>query len=326
MQPATTRESTCCGQGHAGQAVPGGSGPSAGTLERPRYFPRQLITPDDLTLEADYFRDRMRRHNVHLHGWGVVCGALVCVVPVAEQPQAGGAVGNGAQTVTEPWLVRVQPGYVLGPYGDEIVIDAVCEVSLRNGSAGEPADPRCGEVYVNEPEGPLYIAVRYRQGQVRPVPAQPAGCGCSDVSCEYSRFRDGFEFGVLDHCPGSHRPDGEARQGEEGNPFCPPCPDSAWVVLAEVTVDADGTVTRIDNCSCRRIVSSTRDDWRRCGSSDADRPPQGGAETAKATEGSAHQAAKGTRPAGDGGGRAATTAKRRASGRTRVRGASEEST
>jgi len=46
--------------------------------ELPRYYPRQLITPDDLTLEQNYFRDRMRRHNRLLHGWGVACGAIVC--------------------------------------------------------------------------------------------------------------------------------------------------------------------------------------------------------------------------------------------------------
>ncbi|PYV22134.1 MAG: hypothetical protein DMG27_18945 [Acidobacteria bacterium] len=39
--------------------------------ERPRYFPRQLITPDDVTLEQDYFRNKLRRHNRLLHGWGV---------------------------------------------------------------------------------------------------------------------------------------------------------------------------------------------------------------------------------------------------------------
>ena len=49
-----------------------------GLLERPRYFPRQLISDVELTLEQQYFRDRLRRHNRLLHGWGVVCGALVC--------------------------------------------------------------------------------------------------------------------------------------------------------------------------------------------------------------------------------------------------------
>ncbi len=30
-------------------------------MERPRYFPRQLITPVEMTLEQTYFRDKLRR-------------------------------------------------------------------------------------------------------------------------------------------------------------------------------------------------------------------------------------------------------------------------
>src|SRR4051794_29921151 len=131
-------------------------------LERPRYFPRQLMTPDELTLEAEYFRARLRRHNVYLHGWGVVCGALVCVVPAGEG-------------TTKPWTVRVQPGYVLGPFGDEIHIGSGCEVSVRGtGTAGvhdDLDDPWCTEVYVEQPAGPRYVAVRYREFPTRPVRA-----------------------------------------------------------------------------------------------------------------------------------------------------------
>jgi hypothetical protein len=76
--------------------------------ELPRYYPRQLITPDDLTLEQNYFRDRMRRHNRLLHGWGVVCGALVCPVP---NPKV-----TGPSDQFLPWQVKVQQGYILGPY------------------------------------------------------------------------------------------------------------------------------------------------------------------------------------------------------------------
>ena len=47
------------------------------TTERVRYFARQLLTADDLTQEQEYLRGRMRRHNLFLHGWGVVCGAEV---------------------------------------------------------------------------------------------------------------------------------------------------------------------------------------------------------------------------------------------------------
>src|SRR5580658_9102554 len=90
--------------------------------ELPRYYPRQLITPDDLTLEQNYFRDRMRRHNRLLHGWGVVCGALVCPATTTNP--------DGTVSLV-PWKVVVQTGYILGPYGDEIILDCVRTVDVR---------------------------------------------------------------------------------------------------------------------------------------------------------------------------------------------------
>ena len=43
-------------------------------LEWPRYFARQMITPEDLGSGVHYLRERMRRHNRALHGWGMVPG------------------------------------------------------------------------------------------------------------------------------------------------------------------------------------------------------------------------------------------------------------
>lgn len=256
------------------RATTDSSGLPAVVLERPRYFPRQLITPDELTLEADYFRDRLRRHNRYLHGWGVVCGALVCVVPARSsthtpdprRPDSGDGADGRA---TEPWVVCVEPGFVLGPFGDEIVIDRAHEVSIRGSAvagcghdhADLTGDPWCREVFVDRRVNPVYVAVRYHECQVRPVRAQPGGCGCDETNCEYSRFRDGYVIGILDHCPDSHRraaakePFGFVHR----NPECSDGVDDPWTVLAEVTFDEDGTITRIDNCACRRIVPTTRD-------------------------------------------------------------------
>src|SRR5512146_3421928 len=153
--------------------------------ELPRYYPRQLITPDDLTLEQDYFRDRLRRHNRLLHGWGVVCGALVCPVTTKD--------ANGVVSVAL-WQVQVQPGYILGPYGDEVGLDCPRTVDLRtrgiSGVSGDPCvdvpDPWCSQVTVAREPGTLYIAVKYKQSMTRPVRVQPIGCGCDDSSCECS--------------------------------------------------------------------------------------------------------------------------------------------
>lgn len=232
--------------------------------ERPRYFPRQLITPADMTLEQEYFRNKLRRHNRLLHGWGVVCGALVCPMPKAK--------GDGL----EPWKVIVRPGYILGPYGDEIMIDCDRTLDLRTmcltGVTGdpcvEPADPWCSEVFVKRERGPLYVAVKYKEIMARPVRVQPIGCGCDETQCEYSRVCDGYEVCVLTECPESHKNPPKLDLEELANkgsiPQCPPCPSEPWVVLAKVEVDENGMIKKIDNCECRRMVISFGHFWWKC--------------------------------------------------------------
>jgi hypothetical protein len=234
-------------------------------VERPRYFARQLITPDVMTMEQDYFRNRMRLHNRMLHGWGVVCGALVTPVLVQD--------GNGG---VEPWKVRVCPGYVLGPEGDEIIIACEHEVDLRQGSVtGTAADPCssshdqwCSDYWIaREPGQSYYIAVRYKEMPVRPQRVQPAGCGCDESRCEFSRLCDGYEIGVLsetDYQQTKLAQDtppawGELFQGPSynSNPTCLwPCSSQRWVVLARVDLDDDGRPESIDNCGPRRLVAA----------------------------------------------------------------------
>lgn len=237
--------------------------------ELPRYYPRQLITPDDLTLEQNYFRDRMRRHNRLLHGWGVVCGALVCPATTKD--------ANGVVSVA-PWQVQVQPGYILGPYGDEIILSCTRTVDLRtNGVSGvttdEPCvdvpDPWCSQVTVPRGTGPLYVAIKYKQSMTRPVRVQPIGCGCDDNTCECSRWHDGYEIGILPCCPdeGQSPPNvGDLFKGDVLS--CPACPPQPWVVLATVQVGADGTISSIDNCDCRRLVASWAGFWWKCSQGD----------------------------------------------------------
>ena len=95
-----------------------------GGLERVRYFSRKMIGAEDMTAEQRYFRERLRRHNRFAHGWGVVCG---CDVKPAAQPE-------------HPWRVRVCPGFVLGPHGDEIAIGDGVYFDLTDGRS-EGTDP-----------------------------------------------------------------------------------------------------------------------------------------------------------------------------------------
>ena len=233
--------------------------------ERPRYFPRQLITADDMTLEQEYFRNKLRLHNRLLHGWGVVCGAQVCPVPKVN--------GNGG---IEPWKVMIKEGYILGPYGDEIVIQTNRIVDLRTqgvtSKAGDPSgelvDPWCSPVRTGQLRSQVYVAVKYKEIMTRPVRVQPVGCGCDETPCEYSRLCDGYEIGLLPRCPDAHlQPpplDNLADLVRGASHTCPPCPSDPWVVLAEVRLAENGTITAIDNCICRRMVVSLAQVWWRC--------------------------------------------------------------
>jgi hypothetical protein len=237
------------------------------TTERVRYFARQLLTADDLTQEQEYLRGRMRRHNLFLHGWGVVCGAAV-------------------RATTTDWTVTIDPGYVLGPQGDEILIDSSVTVDLsRQDLAGnaaapcaDPLDPWCSSVRVIPPlRQTLYLAVGYNESATRPVRVQSANCGC-DGGCEYSRTRDGYVVRLLTALPGAYSPmadplTGTACPGPGVRP-CPTPPPEPWVILATIT-PRDQTIadTDIDNFTLRRNAATFADWWYACGAGSTTPPP-----------------------------------------------------
>ena len=209
--------------------------------ERVRYFPRQLLSAEDMRAEQEYFREKARRHNRYLHGWGVVCGCTVEVVEPSRAP-----------------TVRVCPGYVLGPQGDEICIDRCIDVDLKTGPEEQPCSVRWPCPPLGDPprdrngRSTVYVAVRYAECFSRPVRVHPAGCGCDETGCEYSRVRDSYEIKILWKLPESHvkaRKDDDEWCNTVRNtaaatirrlhtlpvPPCPECESDPWVVLATVT-------------------------------------------------------------------------------------------
>jgi hypothetical protein len=208
-----------------------------------------------MTLEQNYFRDKLRRHNRYLHGWGVVCGARVV-------------------QANQPWMVIVKSGYILGPFGDEIYIETDQCVDVRIPCSAPPSDD-CG-CHEAQPAPPTnatqYVVVKYQESQTRLIRVPLGGCGCEDNACEYSRFSDSYQICILDHCP---NPD-SVRDISFGNgrpaPDCPPCPPEPWVGLASFTVDPKGTVN-IQECDCRRQVVGFGSAWWTCKGADP-APPQ----------------------------------------------------
>jgi hypothetical protein len=233
--------------------MPGTSTDTSAGFERVHYFPRQLLTADDMRIEQEYFRDKQRRHNRFLHGWGVVCG-----LEVTHDAAKG------------PLAVLICPGYALGPCGDEIYVPESIPLDLSD-CIRKPADPclKKGEVFAPQTGMPsaIVVSIRYAECPTRPLRTLPAGCGCDETSCEYSRIRDGFDL----RC----RPKGSVFPQKLPATICeiekdrsrtlPPWPDppsDPWVDLAMVTLTAEETdpytldATTIDN-GFRRILYSS---------------------------------------------------------------------
>ena len=73
------------------------------SLKRPRFITGKLVTVGDLQLEQQYFREKLKRHNRSLHGFGIVSGLRVSV--------------NSGRIV-------VEPGLALDCEGNELAIEA----------------------------------------------------------------------------------------------------------------------------------------------------------------------------------------------------------
>jgi len=78
------------------------------SLKRLRYFTGQVLTAESFELEQEYFREKLKRHNRALHGFGIV---------------------SGLKVIVEAGQIIVAPGLALDCQGNELVIGAAVIVS-----------------------------------------------------------------------------------------------------------------------------------------------------------------------------------------------------
>ena len=117
--------------------------------------------------------------------------------------------------------------------------------------------------------GRVWVAVKYHQ-----VPGPPGARAARRLRLRRRRLRvlaleDGYEVRPARPVPavasGPAAPRWTVLVGPGRAPRLPRRePDDPWVVLAAVDVDGDGTITAIDNCSCRRIMVMLAHLWWRC--------------------------------------------------------------
>jgi hypothetical protein len=194
---------------------------------------------------------------------------------------------EAAPTSQHPWRVCISPGYVLDPLGNEIYLAETFPFDIA-GNWPTPDDPcrparpstRAGPGSRTYVAGPAleartaFLAICYDECRSRPVRVHPAGCGCEESNCEYSRVRDSFCVAMLPDLPLYQQKGDEAdaqwiknfkqwaELGSKGpRPIapCPDAPDDPCVVLAKVTLPASQeplAATSIDN-NVRRVLYST---------------------------------------------------------------------
>jgi hypothetical protein len=197
--------------------APDASTDSSGLL-RPHFYPRQLLKSSDLNLDQSYFIERLRRHNRLFHA----------------------GFKRGAELVTTSTnSLALNPGYLIGPYGDEIFITEKINLDLeqRNseGTLYTTASGTGSDASQSQPltvGTPYYLCICYLECQVSPVMTLSGECGCPQEKCEYACLCDGFEIRLLADPP----------PVIDLDPLFPE-PGHAWIQLATVTVDAQGNIT-----------------------------------------------------------------------------------
>ncbi len=87
-------------------------------LDRAPFFHGKVLTPEDLELTQQYFRERFKRHNRSLHGFGIVSGLNVTV---------------------ESGQIVVAPGLALDCEGNELHIERAQSVIVPPDTAWRAA-------------------------------------------------------------------------------------------------------------------------------------------------------------------------------------------
>jgi hypothetical protein len=162
------------------------------TFVRPRFFAGQLLTDAELGALTAYVADKQRLHNLHLHGWGVVCGLQVDCDDCGPD-------------------VLVRPGYAIDPCGSDIVVPETASVDvMRLIMQCQAADraPNCDPPRIpdargcDEAEETWCLTVRYREQERRPV-VPLGGAGASSCGCGGAKASNGSSATAGCDCGGS---------------------------------------------------------------------------------------------------------------------------
>src|SRR6266540_267628 len=148
-----------------------------GPFLRNSYWTGKLLLAGDFIAEQRYFMEKLRHHNLHLHGSGVVCGLKVVEHEKEECQQR---------------FVCVEPGTAVDCCGHEIVLRFKECIDLSSIPAlQELKEKKDKDKHV------LAICIRYRECETEHVPVLYDECGCADDKCAPNRVLEAFALDVM---------------------------------------------------------------------------------------------------------------------------------
>ena len=141
---------------------------------RNHFFTGKMMGAGEFQTEQDYHAEKMRHHNLRLHGWGVVCGLKVHQHPSMECHNR---------------YVVIEPGSAIDCCGREIIVPhaEVLDVARHPAVERLREDPRAHT---------LQITLCYRECPTEEVPVLYDDCGCDEARCAPNRVLESYAFDI----------------------------------------------------------------------------------------------------------------------------------
>ncbi|MEO8550347.1 MAG: hypothetical protein ABI678_10245 [Kofleriaceae bacterium] len=221
---------------------------------RLRYFYGKRLNVSDFVDEQRYHSGKMRFHNQHLHGAGVLCGLAVGLYSPGET------------------VIRVTKGAALDSCGREIIVgyDQCVDVAAWYAKyrADQLAHDPAWTPVLDAGLLRLCVVIRFRECTSGPEPAPRDPCACDATGTDYGRVREEFELALqlhddaLAHSPPPLAPARAKLDPAAGGALggadlaakvrdllmvgCPgPDHDDGWLVLSCFGVELDATGAKV---------------------------------------------------------------------------------
>jgi hypothetical protein len=152
---------------------------SSGKFKRLNYYHGMLLTEQDLQVEQNYFREKMKLHN-RLHGYGVVWGLELKAKCIEIE-------GKSVEKIF------IEPGFALDCAGNEIVVCYPHLVPLD-----EKIEELCQGCKPWQEGTKLVIVIKYCECKSEPQPQYTSQCAEDELHPEMSRICEGYCVQVLE--------------------------------------------------------------------------------------------------------------------------------